>query len=180
LRAAPVDLDTLVLSALPAAGLYSWWQADGALPGVPAVPHPAVPGLGLIYVGIGPASAKSSETLRSRLVGKHLEGNTGSSTLRLTLASHLVDALNLRPRATAKKVVLDAADNRCLSEWMFANLRVRWTAHPTPWDVEAEAIGAMRPPLNIDHNRDHPYCLTNRALRDAFRRTARDSPRSTG
>lgn len=170
---APVDLDTLVSSTLPAAGLYAWWRIDGALYAVPAVPHLTVPGLALIYVGIGPATVTSNETLYSRLVGKHVEGNTGSSTLRLTLAAHLLDTLELKPRATTTKVVLSAADNLRLTDWMRAHLRVTWVAHSSPWDVEAEVIAEMRPPLNIDHNRSHPYCQTNRDLRDAFRRAAR-------
>ena len=63
------DLPTLVASTLPSGGLYAWWEVGEALPGVPAVPHPTEPKLALIYVGIGPASATSNETLRSRLVG---------------------------------------------------------------------------------------------------------------
>jgi hypothetical protein len=169
----PVDLATLLHAVLPHAGLYAWWQIGDALPGVPAVPHPTENRLGLLYVGIGPASASSRETLNSRLVGKHIDGNTGSSTLRLTLASHLTEMLALIPRPTAKKVVLDASDNNKLTQWMYKHLRVTWVGHKSPWDIEEEVIAGMKPPLNIDHNRDHPYCPTNQALRGKFKARAR-------
>jgi hypothetical protein len=55
---------------------------------------------------------------------------------------------------------------------MHEHLRVTWVAHPAPWDIETTVIADMRPPLNIDHNRDHPYCDTNRALRADFKRRA--------
>jgi hypothetical protein len=173
LRDEPVRVRCLTVASLPPAGLYSWWRVEGVLLSVPSVPHPMLPGLGLVYVGIGPNSATSNETLRDRLVGKHVEGNTGSSTLRLSLASHLMHELGLSPRARVTKVVLDRGDNKRLTEWMEEHLRVLWVAHPTPWDVEVGVIRGMRPPLNIDHNRDHPYCVTNRRLREEFKRAAR-------
>src|SRR5438445_10332312 len=47
-------------------GIYAWWLVNtNALPEVPTTPHPSEP-LGLLYVGIGPASARSRRTLRAR------------------------------------------------------------------------------------------------------------------
>lgn len=169
----PVPIGEARSATLPPAGLYSWWSRDGALLNVPTASHSEARGFGLAYVGIGPASGTSGETLRSRLIGKHLDGNTGSSTFRLTLASHLLDVLGLRPRATVKKVVLDGDDNRALTSWMVENLRVCWTADPAPWEIEAEVVRALRPPLNIHHNRDHPYTPVNSALRVAFKARGR-------
>jgi hypothetical protein len=126
----------------------------------------------LIYVGIGPGSATSSATFRGRLVGNHVEGNIGSSTLRLTLASHLIGQLGLRPIRAEKKVVLPPEDNERLTTWMREHLRVAWVGHPSPWAIESTVIHEMLPPLNIDHNRDHPYCQTNQALRKAFKQAA--------
>lgn len=170
---APTTIHNLRRATLPVAGLYSWWRLGDKLPDVPAAPHASVPGLALIYVGVGPTSAASGETLRSRVIGKHVEGNTGSSTLRLSLAAHLLDTLHLHPRATAKKVVLDPTDSSQLTAWMEQHLRVSWTFHPSPWEVERDVIRALRPPLNTAHNHDHPYVPTNAALRRAFRNRGR-------
>ena len=94
----------------------------------------------------------------------HIQGIVGSSTLRLTLAAHLFDQLSLRPKLTNKKVVLLAADNARLTAWMPEHLRVVWVGHPSPWSIEPAVVAKMQPPLNIDHNRSHPYCRTNQAL----------------
>ena len=63
-------------------GLYAWWAPPGALPGVTGPVHPSVHGWELLYVGL-------AGNLRARLVGNHLRGPTGSSTLRLFLAAGL-------------------------------------------------------------------------------------------
>jgi hypothetical protein len=84
----PADLGTARLSAAdggaPAApGFYAWWLTrKTALPTVPASPHPTDASLGLVYVGIAPKDANSAETIRSRVLTKHLGKPLGSSTLR--------------------------------------------------------------------------------------------------
>jgi hypothetical protein len=171
----PLAPSLLRNATLPASGIYAWWMNGSALPEVPVVPHPTDATLGLIYVGIGPAAEASNETLTSRLVGKHLDGNTGSSTLRQTLAAHLMTTLSLTPQARNKKVVLETADNAKLSRWMEDHLRVSWAASSAPWKLEPNVIEIMRPPLNIDHNRSHPYCAANRALRAEFKSGGRRS-----
>jgi hypothetical protein len=55
---------------------------------------------------------------------------------------------------------------------MREHLRVVWVGHPEPWTIEPAVIRAMQPPLNIDHNRSHPYCRTNQALRAALKAAA--------
>lgn len=76
----PVDVEA-ARRMLPAKnGLYAWWTCEGAIPGVPTQPHPRDRALALFYVGIAPRDAKSSASLKSRIVKNHLVGNTGSST----------------------------------------------------------------------------------------------------
>ncbi len=70
------------------------------------------PELGLLYVGISPRRPSSSGLIRSRVIDQHVRGNTSSSTFRYVLASLLLKELALTPRATVKKIVLDAMTTR--------------------------------------------------------------------
>lgn len=115
---------------LPAAsGFYSWWSRRGAIPGVPRVPHPAHDEITLLYVGI---RASSRQTIRSRIVGNHLNGNVGSSTFRFVLAALLIDSLELRPFLRGRKVALEASDNARLSAWQREHLLLMWHARERP------------------------------------------------
>ena len=68
--------------AVPAEpGLYAWWSLPGALPGITGPRHPDG-GHELVYVGIARNGPSSRATLRSRVVGNHIRGTTGQSTLR--------------------------------------------------------------------------------------------------
>ena len=77
-------------------GFYAFWTRREVLARVPVVPNPVTDALRLLYVGISPARPSSRGTIRSR-VKQHFTGNVGSSTLRLTLASFLIDELELEP-----------------------------------------------------------------------------------
>jgi GIY-YIG catalytic domain len=99
---------------LPAApGFYAWWSRQGEI-GLPHIPHPLDEEISLLYVGISPAREASRQTVRSRVIGNHLNGNVGSSTFRFALAALLTDALDLRPYLRGTKVALSASDNRPL------------------------------------------------------------------
>lgn len=150
-------------------GIYAWWllKAD-ALPEVPTTPHPSEP-LGLLYVGIGPASASSKRTLRARF-RDHIR-DTGRSTLRRTLASLLYEHEGWCPYWTDRPL-LAKADNDALTSWQVANLRIQWFRMLEPWRVEAAVIRAMRPPLNRAHNETHPFYERLGAVRKRFRETA--------
>jgi hypothetical protein len=114
LRAALQQADAGGLPAAP--GFYAWWIKQGTIPGVPHYPHPNAPQLGLLYVGISPKRPSSGGLIRSRVIDQHVRGNTSSSTFRYVLASLLLEELELKPRATVKKTVLEAHDNaRCAS-----------------------------------------------------------------
>jgi hypothetical protein len=154
-------------------GIYARWLVNiDALPDVPATPHPSEP-VGLLYVGIGPASASSKRTLRARL--RDHAKDTGRSTLRRVLASLLYDQEGWRPHWTDRPLLTNP-DNDALTSWQSANLRVQWFRTPEPWRLEAAVIHAMRPPLNRTHNQAHPFYERAGAARKLFREAAEAGP----
>lgn len=153
-------------------GLYAWWIVGSALPGVPASKHPSEPGVDLLYVGIAPKGPASAATLRSRVLGNHLNGNIAASTLRRTLASLLVGELSLTPNKRGEKLILPPPQNAKLSAWQKTYLRMTWHATAQPWLIEAAVIKTLRPPLNLADNDDHPFHSTVSAARKALRRAA--------
>src|SRR6266540_7331103 len=145
----PVPLVLQSRGLVPAApGFYGWWSHRGAIGGVPHVPHPLDDELSLLYVGISPARETSRQTIRSRVIGNHLNGNVGSSTFRFILAALLIDPLELRPFLRGTKVALDATDNARLSAWQREQLLLAWWARERPWEIEEEVIAQLGPPLN--------------------------------
>lgn len=148
-------------------GFYAWWTAAGSMPGVPPCPHPNVNGLDLFYIGIAPSRSTSNATLRSRVIGNHIRGNTAASTFRLTLGALLLESEGYDRVRTIKKVVLTAKDNRRLTEWQERHLRLTWAKHDEPWTIEHDVIAALKPPLNLAGNLNHPF---HAALSDARRR----------
>lgn len=154
-------------------GVYAWWSVGSTLPGVPPNKHPRERGIDLLYVGIAPKGPGSAATLRSRVVGNHLNGNIAASTLRRTLASLLARPLALAPIKKGTKVVLPKDQNTALTTWQQTHLRLTWYATPKPWLVEAAIIAALRPPLNLDDNTDHPFFATLSAARRALNQAAR-------
>jgi GIY-YIG catalytic domain len=158
---------------LPAApGFYSWWSHKGALADVPHVPHPLDEELSLLYVGISPARETSTQTIRSRVLGNHLNGNVGSSTFRFVLAALLLDGLDLHPYLRGTKVALSAQENERLSAWQREHLLLTSCPRERPWEIEANTIGQLTPPLNSAGNAAHAFYPTVRAARAEFRRRA--------
>jgi hypothetical protein len=165
----PLDLAPLVGGLPAASGFYAWWTREGSIPDVPACPHPTKAGLHLFYIGIAPSRATSSATIRSRVVGNHIRGNTGASTFRLTLASLLLESEGYERVRTSDRVILTAKDNRRLTEWQEENLRLMWAEHPEPWTIEHEVIAALKPPLNLAGNMAHPFARTVSDARKRFK-----------
>jgi hypothetical protein len=66
-----------------------------------------------------------------------------------------------------------------LSAWMSDNAFVTWVERPRPWSIEREVIGGLSLPLNINHNRSHPYCATLQALRQDARARAKAAKTQT-
>lgn len=75
-------------------GLYAWCANPSILPTLPGTPHPSIPDLRSLYIGI-------ATRLRNRLASNHL-GRTGRSTLRRTLAGLLLDDQRHQTRWTHK------------------------------------------------------------------------------
>ena len=153
-------------------GFYAWWTKRGSIPGVPKAPHPSKRGLDLFYIGIAPVRESSSSSLRTRVIKNHMSGNTASSTFRLTLASLLLDSLNLHPLRTMKKVILSPQENTRLSRWQDEHLFLTWCVHQGPWEDEVAVVGLMAPPLNLAGNSGHPFHATLTAARRRFRTEA--------
>ncbi len=156
-----------------AGGVYAWWIVGSAIADVPGNKHPTEPGIDLLYIGIAPNGPTSTATLRSRVVGNHLNGNIAASTLRRTLASLLVDELSLEPIKRGAKVTLSREHNARLSAWQQTHLRLTWHETARPWDIEDKVIAALGPPLNLDDNQKHQFYATLSAARRALKQSAR-------
>jgi hypothetical protein len=165
-----------VLPAVP--GFYCWWSRRGALAGLPHVPHPIDRQLSLLYVGISPARETSRQTVRSRVLGNHLNGNVGSSTFRFVLAALLIDALELDPYLHNRKVALCADDNARLSGWQREHLLLTSCARERPWEIEREVIAQLGPPLNSAANAAHAFYPIVQAARAEFRSRAHTAPQT--
>ncbi|MGY5884927.1 GIY-YIG nuclease family protein [Modestobacter lacusdianchii] len=171
LHSEPVSLEQVQLELPAALGVHAWWGRFGALPGISGPRHPDA-ALQLLYVGIAPNGAASRATLRSRVVGDHIRGTTGSSTLRRSLAALLSEQQGWRSRWTTRPVLVNADELR-LSEWMGEKLRLTWAEHPEPWTVEAPVIAELEPPLNQADNQSHPLYPFVRDARKRWRDAAR-------
>lgn len=167
---------------LPAApGFYGWWSLREALAAVPHVPHPVDQHVSLLYVGISPARETSRQTIRSRVIGNHLNGNVGSSTFRFVLAALLLDALDLHPYLRGTKLALSTDENQRLSACQREHLLLTSCARERPWEIESEVIAQLAPPLNSAGNAAHAFYPVVRAARAELRLRARaaSSPSAT-
>lgn len=152
-------------------GLYAWWVPTGAVPGIAGPPHPGAD-LEMLYVGIAPNRAASRATLRSRVVGNHIRGRTGQSTLRRSLAALLSESQGWRARWTSRPVLVDD-DERRLSTWMGENLRLTWAVSGEPWAIEGAVIEQLTPPLNQADNSGHELYPFVRAARARWRESSK-------
>lgn len=170
----PIPLDEATASpGLPRdPGFYAWWTEPGSIPGVPRSPRPGVEEVDLFYVGISPSRETSRQSIRKRVIGNHIRGNTGGSTFRLTLASLLFEQRGWAPVMRGRPL-LTTADNKELTDWQRQNLRLTWAVQARPWEVERAVIEALAPPLNLAHNRSHPFAATLTRARRRFHEAAR-------
>lgn len=146
-------------------GLYAWWSLPGALSGITGPRHPRG-GHELMYVGIARSTPASRATLRSRVIGNHIRGTTGRSTVRRSLASLLFEQEGWRSRFTDRPL-LEPSDEQRLNEWMLQHLALTWAVCQQPWAVEAQVIAELTPSLNQSANSSHPLY---RHVRDARRK----------
>jgi hypothetical protein len=153
LRSLPVPLSEARTTVPAEPGLYVVGYF-GALPGISGPRHPRADPQ-LLYVGIAPNGTASKSILRSRVVGDHIRGTTGSSTLRRSLAALLTEQQGWQSRWTTRPVLVNR-DELALSEWMGEKLQLTWAEHPEPWTVETAVIAELQPPLKQADNRTHP------------------------
>ena len=135
----PLGLDVAVKGLSRGSGVYAWWAPPSVLPDLPGPANRTVPSLRLLYLG-------RATSLRGRILRNHLR-RSGSSTLRRTLAGLL---LSEGYRTTwTDRVVLVGEDEKRLTAWMSAHLRLTWAEDPEPAAVEAELVRRLHPPLNV-------------------------------
>jgi len=161
-------LDVVRRNRPPAeAGVYAWWSKEGAIGGVNGTVVAGADGVFLYYVGIG-------RNLRSR-IRNHLGTAMAGSTLRRAVAAALLAENDWATARTSRgKVVLaDPADRVSLQSWMTANLLVSWVTEPAALAVESGVIGAMKPPLNHQHNICHEQHQRVAALRSVYQASPR-------
>ena len=138
-------------------GLYGWYFRSLPDPRISAARCVCQNGCYLLYVGIAPQDEQSGTSLRSRIIDHYRNW----TTLRITLGSLLATELGLTPRND--NLQWDREDK--LSAWMSENAFVVWVEHPEPWVIEPEIIGKLDLPLNVQHNRGHPFRLVVKAAR---------------
>ena len=109
----------------------------------------------LVYAGQAgatrwPSGTKSKATLESRIRGNHIRGNTSSSTFRLTLSALLLEPMGLVVNRPGR---LDPEDNRRVSDWIKAHLRVSIVPHDdrdSLGRLESQVLDLLDPPLNLE------------------------------
>lgn len=166
--------DAARLPGLGNPGLYAWFiDRQGAADLSSGLGQSL--SAGLIYAGQTGAGT-SGATLRSRLLGNHLGGNTYGSTFRLTLASILRGRLGLRPAGGRR---MERADEPVLTAWMLDHLSLAAFAVPDPATVDAletSVLGILDPPLNLAKLSATPVRQALSALRRDFGRVGTSAP----
>lgn len=152
-------------------GIYGWYFR--AIPAtVPTNKCVRSDAFTLLYVGIAPGFPGSKGNLRRR-IRTHFRPRR-RSTLRRDLGCLLESSLALQIELQSDGTSFYYGETELvLSEWMAANAFVAWAEHPEPWLVEKEIIQRTDLPLNINHNRRHPFCATLQALRKDARLRAK-------
>lgn len=156
-------------------GVYGWWF-DQSLPLVPRDGCLEYDGRHLLYIGIAPP--KEGRTHRSvktpmhrRLWRNHLRGTVRVSTVRLSLAALLKQALDLTFwRDSLNRVHMDRHQEDKLSDWMDQHAAISVVQHEDPWALEEKLIRDGPPlPLNLSMS-GHPFRSTLSDMRRALGR----------
>ncbi len=162
-------------------GVYAWYF-DEVPPGVPIEGCNQLGSRFLLYVGISPreaprnGGAPSKQSIRTR-VRYHFRGNAEGSTLRLTLGCLLSDVLGIQLRRVGSGTRLTFSEGEAaLSEWMGRHAAVCWVATEEPWALEAQLIGRLVLPLNLDQNTNGTFRKALSQVRAKQRERARALP----
>ncbi len=158
-------------------GLYAWYLQE--IPaGVPIDGCTWHHSLALLYVGISPArplinGGPDGANLRKR-IHIHLCRMAHQSTLLMTQGCLLSAKLGLRLQKVGpgSKMTFGEGDDR-LTRRLAEHAIITWTVQPEPWQWEAAAIQAARPPLNLDGNEGHPFHPQLTRIRAEYRQAAR-------
>ncbi len=135
-------------------GLFGFWVDEaGAVDLARGLDVPLE--AGPIYVGQAgatkwPSGRASDDTLGDRVGRVHLAGKVRSSVLRLTLASILLDQLDLVVQAA---MLLQASSEQALSEWMRAHLSIAVHPHDdrdSLAGLEQAVVQRLDPALNLE------------------------------
>jgi len=155
-----------------APGFYAWWlRREHLAAAIPPVPYetrtPASADWSLLYVGISPSGPSSRRNIAIRFSKDHVGGRIGSSTFRKSVAALMMEALKLQPLGGRGRACL--VSETPLSRWIGESCGVTFASVERPWDLEADVIKRLDPPLNID-NGAHPFRLEVKARRAALMR----------
>lgn len=147
-------------------GVYALFLRGGStLPGVR-------PGQeGLLYIG----RTTSAAGLQGRC---HFCGNTASHSPRRSLAALLLEHLGLTPVFVPKKKMdtwrLESKSEATLNDWMHDNLDLAIEICSDPIDREAELVGSLAPPLNLNKcAQSAQHRMISRARADVLARVRR-------
>lgn len=154
-------------------GIYAWFFQE--IPRqIPTTGCTTAGELTLLYIGLSPKSAMSSNNLRNR-IRSHYRGNASGSTLRYSLGVLLAEKLELEMRRVGRTKRFQFADGEeRLNEWMETNAFVVWHVISEPWFCEHELIKLASPPLNVDG--PHPFSTTLHELRTEAKTRAKQLP----
>ena len=160
----------------PSPGVYAWYFQE-LPPGVFADGCVVKDGLTLLYAGISPSRAKSTQNLRKRIT-YHYRGNAEGSTLRLTLGVLLAaqSGFPLRRVGSGRRLTFTHLGEQWLDDWMEQNAHVCWIEHREPWQVERDLFESVSLPLNIQDNRHHSFSTQLSEFRSAAKREAKELP----
>lgn len=157
-------------------GVYAWYFDKP--PGIVPVRDCISVGIWkLLYVGI------ATKDMRGRILNQHFHGNASCSTLRLSLGCLLNEtlAISLVRRGSSSRLIFGEQGEARLSKWMSEHARVAWRSDRREFRKKAFLKRLERflveerysLPLNIDHNRKHPFCSKLKEIRKRCKRGAR-------
>ncbi len=153
------------------AGFYAWFFKNIPL-SIPTEHCFVRDGFVLLYLGISPSSETSSANLMKRIRSQHMNGNAAGSTLRFSLASILGDSMNMTLIKKGSRIFLGENEAK-LNEWLDENSRVTFIECEEPWLYEASLIQQLDLPMNLEHNKQHPFYVTMKKVRSDARKVAR-------
>ena len=113
----------------------------------------------LVYVGIAPKKERGKSNLQERIwthFGKTRSNNASWSTLRLSIGCLLYEHLDIQLQCVKNRKHFDEGES-VLSDWIDNNAIVVWHVFNRPWEIEKEVIERLSLPLNLTHNKRHPF-----------------------